>query len=308
MIFVSGATGFVGRHLVEALGSEGYRVRCLVRSEGKAGLCRSLGFETTIGDVTDRESLRGVLEGVETVLHLVGIIREEGEATFERVHVRGTENLLHEAGSSGVKHFFFQSALGASLDSPFKYHRTKAEAERLVMDSGIPYTIFRPSLIIGPGDGFTERMKELLRLGPVVPVPGDGEGRFQPIFIDDLVRCILKIIDDPDARGRVYELGGPEYLTYNEMLKTLMKLTGVEKPVMHLPVGIVKTGLFFTGVLKPIIGLTGLRLPDASAEQIDLLQVDNIAELDSVERAFGFKPLTFEDALRKTLSRPDPSP
>lgn len=306
MIFIAGATGFVGRHLIRSLSSGEYRVRCLVRSDKGAGLCTSPGFETTKGDITDRESLKGKLEGVRLVTHLVGIIKEQGASTFGRVHIEGTKNLVDEAKSSDVEHFFFQSALGADLRSPFKYLKTKAEAEEIVKSSGIPYTIFRPSLIIGPGDGFTENIKELLRLGPVVPVPGDGKARFQPIFIDDWVTCFIKTIDSKNFKNRVLEFGGPEHLSYNEILKTIMKEMGINKPIVHIPPALTKASLPLAHIFSSLGRTVGMKMPDVSAEQIDLLQIDNITDPDSVEREFGFRPVGFEEAVKKTLTdQPD---
>jgi len=301
MIFIAGATGFVGRHLIRSLSSGGYRARCLVRSEEGDRLCTSLGFETCRGDITDRESLKGKLEGIRIVTHLVGIIKEQGETTFDKVHVKGTENLVDEAKSSNVEHLFFQSALGADPGSPFKYLRTKAEAEEIVKSSGIPYTIFRPSLIIGPGDGFTENIKELLRLGPVVPVPGNGEARFQPIFIEDWVRCFLTVMDSVNPENRVFEFGGPGHLSYNEILKVIMKEMGLNKPIVHIPPAIAKAGLPFLGVFRSLGSRMGMKMPDVSAEQIDLLQIDNVTETDSVEHLFGFRPAGFEEAVKRTL-------
>ncbi|HEC98162.1 MAG TPA: NAD-dependent epimerase/dehydratase family protein [Nitrospirae bacterium] len=306
MIFIAGATGFVGRHLIRSLSSGKYKVRCLVRSDKEAGLCTSPGFETTKGDITDSESLKGKLEGVGIVVHLVGIIKEQGEGTFEKIHIEGTKNLVDEAKFSDVEHFFFQSALGADLRSPFKYLRTKAEAEEIVKGSGLPYTIFRPSLIIGPGDGFTENIKELLRLGPVVPVPGDGKARFQPIFIDDWVRCFLKIIDSRNFKNRVFEFGGPEHLSYNEILKIIMKEMEIKNPIVHIPPAITKAGLPFIQVFRSLGRTVGMKMPDVSPEQIDLLQIDNITDMDSVEHLFGFRPVGFEETIRKTLrNQPD---
>ncbi len=302
MIFIVGATGFVGRHLVGKLSAQGIPARCLVRSLQKAKEHLPREVETLRGDITDRESLRGKLDGARMVVHLVGIIMEQGGRTFEGVHVKGTANLVEEALSAGVEHIFFQSALGADIRSPFRYLKTKAKAEELVKESGIPYTIFRPSLIIGPGDGFTENMKALLKQGPVVPVPGSGEARFQPIFIGDWVRCFMKVLEDPGFRNRTVEFGGPEQLSYNEILKTMMRVAGTDKPIIHLPVAVTKMTLPFLHVLGTLARKGGFKVPDVSPEQIDLLQMDNIAGKDSVERVFGFKPIGFEDALRQSLS------
>lgn len=301
MIFIAGATGFVGKHLIEALREKGHPVRCLARSEKKAELCRSYGFEAVEGDITDRDSLRGALKGVKTVVHLIGIIQERRGVTFEKIHVEGTENLVDESKKAGAGHLFYQSALGASLNSPFKYTKTKAEAEEIIKASGIPYTVFRPSLIIGPGDRFTESIKELLGLGPVVPVPGNGESRFQPVYIEDWVRCLLKILDNPEALNRTFEFGGPEHLSYNEILKVMMEILGIRKSIVHLPLSLVKAVLPVSNLFGSLGRVLGINVPEVSAEQIGLLQVDNITGVDSVERLFGFKPLPFRDALSRFL-------
>ncbi len=298
MIFIAGGTGFIGKNLLKALKQGNYVVRCLARTEERAELCRKTGFDAVTGDITERESLKGKLEGVEMVVHLVGIIEEQGGMTFEKVHVKGTRNLVDEAKKAGVRHFFFQSALGASLESDAVYQRTKAEAEEIVKDSGIPYTIFRPSLVIGEKDGFTERLKELVRVGPFVPIPGTGNGRFQPIFVEDWVRCFLCIIGRDEAIGRIYEFGGPEHLTYNELVMQLMEVMNIKKPLVHIPVSIARFGIPFIGIGNKIGRIIGKKIPTVTAEQLMLLERDNICDIDSVKRLFGFEPLRYKDALR----------
>lgn len=285
MIFVAGGTGFIGRRLMEALAGEGYKVKCLVRSERKARVCVDLGFETVTGDITDRASLKGALSGAGTVIHLVGIASEAGGQTFEDVHVRGTSNLLEEATSEGVSHFFYQSALGADPRSWSKYQASKGRAEELVKASGIPYTIFRPSLVMGGDDGFTSKVIDAVKApGPFIPVPGKGMARFQPIYVWDIVKCLLKIIDNPEALGRTYELGGPEHLTYVEIVKAVAHAMAKDKPLLHVPALLVK-------ISAPVLGI-------ASAEQIKLLEKDNITDLDSVRKAFGFEPVKLGEALK----------
>jgi len=235
------------------------------------------------------------------VVHLVGIIEEKGGTTFGKVHVEGTGNLADEATSAGVCHFFYQSALGASLGSSSRYQKTKAEAEEIVKGSGIPYTIFRPSLVIGEGDGFTERLKELVALGPLVTVPGDGAAKFQPLFIDDWVRCFLGIIGKETSKGMTYELGGPEQLTYNEIISQFMEATGTRKPVVHVPMAFVKAGIPFMGFARGLAMIAGKKIPAVTAEQLALLERDNICDADAVEKAFGFKPLPYKEALKKFL-------
>ncbi|MBZ0155948.1 MAG: complex I NDUFA9 subunit family protein [Alphaproteobacteria bacterium] len=307
MFFVAGATGFIGTHLIRSLAAARLAARCLVRNPRKIPRCTDAGMEVSLGDITDRESLRGKLDGCTVAVHLVGIIEEQGEMTFEKVHVRGTENLVEEAKRSGVRHFFYQSALGASPGAKARYAKTKAEAEEIVRASGIPFTIFRPSLVVGEGDGFTGRLKELIALGPFVPVPGSGEARLQPIYVGDWVKCFLSLFPDPsrsaDAPSRLFELGGPEHLTYNEIVNQLMEAMGVNKPVIHLPLGAVKISLPFARITRTLGEVFGKKIPPVTREQLELLQTDNICARDSVERNFGFTPLTYREALPLFIQR-----
>ncbi|GAB4388352.1 MAG: NAD(P)H-binding protein [Thermodesulfovibrionales bacterium] len=289
MLFIAGSTGFIGKNLLEALREKGLKARCLVRSGEKARAVEEMGFEAALGDITDAESLKGALDGVKTAVHLVGIIAERGGQTFEKVHVEGTRNLVAEAKSAGVGRFFYQSALGADLGSWAKYHRTKAEAEEIVKASGIPWTIFRPSLVVGEGDGFTTRIQEMIRLAPVIPVPGDGKARFQPIYVGDWVKCFLKAMDDPGAEGRTYELGGPEHITYNEIVKAVSAAMGRSKALFHFPAGLALVGLKF---------LEKTPFSPATVEQLKLLDTDNICQPDAVRKDFGFEPMAFRDALK----------
>lgn len=284
MIFIAGGTGFVGGHLLKALAGRGEKVRCLVRSARKADSIKALGFETVEGEITDRQSLKGKLEGIDTVVHLVGVIEEKHGQTFQKVHVEGTRNLVEEALASGVKHFFYQSALGANPDSWAAYQKTKAQAEKIVIESGMEYTIFRPSLIIGDMDGFTKKLVDIIRSpGPVIPVPGAGRALFQPIWIGDWVKCFLSILDNPSLRKKVYELGGPEHVAYRDIVKSLAFAIGSKKPVVGIPMIFVKTA-------APILGL-------ASSEQLRLLEADNKTDKDAVGKHFGFKPINYAEML-----------
>lgn len=313
MFFIAGGTGFVGRHLVQALAGRGQQARCLVRDAGKGETCKLAGLEAATGDITDSESLKGKLDGCDIAVHLVGILEEKGGMTFDKVHVEGTRNLVEEAQKAGIKHLFFQSALGASPSSWSGYFRTKAEAEELVRTSGIPHTIFRPSLVVGKGDGFTEKLKELIQVAPVVPVPGNGNAKLQPIFIEDWVRCFMSIFPDgspvTNSRhgsaghvSRIYEFGGPEHLTYNEILVQLMGAMGISKTMVHLPLGAIRLTLPFSDITQGIGDLLGKKIPSVTKEQLGLLQLDNICDIKSVENNFGFEPMTFKEALKQFIA------
>jgi uncharacterized protein YbjT (DUF2867 family) len=302
MIFIAGGTGFVGSSLIEELQREGIPLRCLVRTPEKGLRLKERGIEFHAGDITDRESLRGALKGVDTVIHLVGIMEGRPE-DFKKVHVEGTKNLLDEALSSGIKTFFYQSALGASIKGDTPYEKTKAMAEELVKASGIPYIIFRPSLLIGKIDGFTKRLMEVIKSLPVIPVPGDGNSRFQPLFIDDWIKAFRIAVIERKERNRLYELGGPEHLTYNEIIKTMSSQMGVNKPVIHIPIWILKAGLPAGRLIKSI---TGLDIPLPTIDQLKLLKKDNITLPDVIKKEFGFEPRRYRDYISEVLQNSRP--
>ena len=208
--------------------------------------------------------------------------------------MKGTANLVAEAKRAGVRHFFYQSALGAAKTSWSGYLRTKAEAEEMVAQSGLRYTIFRPSLIIGPWDGFTKKIMEILKLSPIVPIPGEGKSKFQPVYIEDWLACVGKVIENPDSYISTYEIGGPEHLSYREMVEELSRAMGGKKPVMHIPMGLMRFG---AAVLDKI-----LSAPPVTPDQLRLLQQDNICDLKSIEKNFGFVPRRYADALKEFIS------
>jgi NADH dehydrogenase len=294
MIFITGATGFIGRHLLRALKRKGLKARCLVRTPERARICADLGFETVPGNVTDKESLTGTIEGADAVVHLVGIIEERGKQTFQKIHVEGTRNLVDEAKKAGVKHFIYVSALGTEPGSKAKYHRTKAEAEESVRASGMGYSILRPSLVIGRDGGFTNKLQGFIASPvPFIPVPGRGEALYQPIYVRDLVECVVRLLDGPEPPDRVFEIGGPEHLSYNEMVLAMAQVMGVRKGLLHIP-------LCLMGPLVRVIEKTPFS--PVTSEQLMLLEKGSTCKLDSVRQQFGFEPTPYRKALELFIS------
>jgi NADH dehydrogenase len=293
MILVTGGTGFVGSHVIRRLRSAGLPVRALVRNPAKAGMLRDLGVEVVPGDIADAASLFAAATGCDRIIHLVGIIQEAPAVTFRGVHVEGTRSVLAAAHKAGVRHFLHQSALGTRPDAASEYHRTKWEAEELVRLSGIPYTILRPSLIYGPGDLFTIRLSSMFKLSPLLPVIGSGKSKVQPIFIDDVVSCIHKIVSSDAFLNTTYEIGGPEQLTYDELTQTIAEAMGIKRPTVHVP-------LFF---MKPAARIfeTILPAPPVTTQQLIMLQEDNICGMKDIREAFGIEPVKFMDGLRRFL-------
>lgn len=297
-LFVTGATGFIGRRVVARLASQGHTVRCLVRRTSDLGPLTRFPVEGWAGDITEPDTLDGALDGIATIIHLVGIIRERPpQATFDRVHVAGTRNLVAAAGNAEVPRFVFLSALGAGSDSPYPYMATKGRAEAEVLGAAVGGLVIRSSIVYGPGDEFLNKLAALVRhpptgdrtLTPFVPVIGSGKTQFQPVYADDIARCVAQAATEGAPSNGVVEVGGPERFTYEALINIVMEATGVHRPKLHVPVAL----------MRPVVRLMPLvyRDPPITAGQLDMIGVDSVCELDSMARHFGFEPTRLRDRL-----------
>ncbi|MGH2560431.1 MAG: SDR family oxidoreductase [Thermomicrobiales bacterium] len=287
-IFITGGTGFVGGNLRQAL--SGRPLRLLVRDPAGQEL-PGPDVELATGDVTRPDSLRGALDGCDTVIHLVAIIAESGGATFDGVIRQGAANVLAEAKAAGVRHFVLMSAIGARDDPAFPYLKAKWDAEQAVKASGIPWTIFRPSVIFGPGDGFINVLADLVRGYPIIPVVGSGESKFQPVAVGEVAQAYVRAVDDPAVAGQTYELGGPEILTYEGMLDIIAAKLGKRKRKVHLPVGL----------MRPVVSLSKplpkrLR-PPVTEEQLKMLALDNCTDHSATPELIGRQPTRLQDGI-----------
>ena len=294
-VLLTGATGFVGGYVARQLVERGHEVRALTRRPAAADGLRELGITRVRGDVSKEEPLDGAADGCDVVIHLVGIIQEVSGATFEDVHVEGTKNLVAAAKKAGVRHFFYQSALGTRPNAKSQYHQTKWAAEELVRASGIAYTILRPSLIYGPGDQFTIRLSEMLKLSPVLPVIGSGKSKVQPIYIDDVVRCIKKAVSNDAYFNEICEIGGPDQLTYEEVTTAIAAAMGVKRPKVHIPMAFLKPA---AKVLQAV-----LPKPPVTTDQLIMLQENNVCSPQDIRDAFGIKPIAFKDGLQRFIGK-----
>lgn len=290
-ILITGVTGFVGSHLAERLTAEGHTVRGLSHKPGARGhLAPSVRVELVPGDVTRLETLADAMQGVDAVVHLVAIAYERGAAKYELINAQGTRNVVQAAQKAGVKRFVYQSALAADSKSPYGYLRTKGEGEDAVRASSLDWTILRPSVLVGPEDEFANALARWLVITPLAfPLVGDGQARFQPLWVEDLVTIMTRVLADPRTVHQTYEVGGPEHLTYEAMVKQILFALNRKRLLIKMPVPVMRPVIQGMEVVLP--------KPPATTSLLELLNVDNTTRLDSVERNFGFKPRRFAEVI-----------
>jgi NADH dehydrogenase len=233
MILVTGASGFVGHHVVRELAEAGMRVRAMVRSARGAQALEGIDCELVRGDVTDPASLRAAARGMRTIVHLVAIL-EGSPAAFERVMAVGTGNLVEAARESDVRRIVLMSALGTGPGATVPYFRAKWAAEQAVASSGVDHAVLRPSFVFGVDGGALPRLLRVARLAPVTPVIGPGTQRIQPIWIGDLARGV-RIAVEAEGTAAPFELGGPETVTWSELWRRLKTSLGTRRPTVHVP-------------------------------------------------------------------------
>ena len=311
-VFLTGATGFVGSHLVQGLVAAGHSVRALVHSLGKAKT-RAPGIEYIPGNILEPASLRDIMPGCDAVIHLVGIIDEFKGTTFERIHHEGTRKVVAAARASSIRRFVHMSALGTRLNAVAAYHKTKWKGEEAVRGGGIPWVILRPSIIFGPGDGFTTRMLELMRKAPsIIFGPGDGfttrmlelmrkaplrlivgSGRYpvQPVYIGDVVDCFVQSLSSDAALGREVALGGPRAMPIEEMLDALAAAAGIRKRKVHLPYWLMYANATLLEIFLP--------RPPVTCDQLTMMREGSTCATAPMLATFRVKHWTLEQGLKQ---------
>jgi uncharacterized protein YbjT (DUF2867 family) len=294
MILVTGGTGFVGPHVVHALRARELPVRVLVRDTRRGTRAAAWGAELAVGDVTDPASLRAATAGVDTVVHLVAIIKGS-RADFERVMAEGTRNLVAAAKEAGVRRFVLMSALGVNeqTKNAVPYFAAKWEMEQAVKESGIEHVIFRPSFVFGKDGGALPTFIRLARFAPVTPIVGPGTLRLQPIWVEDVAEHFARAVDPGPAANRAFELGGPDAPTWNEFWERLKRVLGSRRPSIHVPVAAMKLQALLTE-----------RLPGApvTRDQLTMLLLgDNVVTSPDAVDTFKLPLVPLDEQLRRAV-------
>jgi len=306
-VLVTGGTGFVGTSVVNRLLQRGHAVAVLARDPRKTRNRYNHPVETVEGNVLDPASLAAAVAGRDAVVHLVGVINEKGDQTFDRMHREAAENVTAAATAGGVKRYLHMSAMGAGEDSPSEYGRTKAAGEKAVRASRLSWTIFRPSIVFGPGDGFVSLLAPIVRSNPgFIPVIGPGTTKFQPVAISDVARLFADALEKPETVGKTFEVGGPQVLTLNDVYREIAAAVGKPgKPLVHLPLWygrILATGFEWLA-RRGVFGD-----PPLTRDQLRSLSRDNAADVSQTVAAFGGDWKAFRPGIREYLStgRHDP--
>ena len=280
-VLVAGGTGFIGSYLCRALADESHEVTALSRSADDT----PEGVDAAVGDVTDYDSIAATVAEQDAVVNLVALSPlfepDGGNVMHDRIHRGGTENLVQAAEESDVERFLQLSALGADPDGDTAYIRAKGQAEAIVRESGLEWTIFRPSVVFGEGGefvSFTKRLKGMFAPGvPLYPLPGGGKTRFQPIHVEDLVPMLAASLEEDEHVGKTYEIGGPETLTLRQVTELVYQAERKGVKIVPLPMPLAKIGL---SVLGTIPGFP------MGPDQYRSLQFDNTTA-DNDVAAFG---------------------
>jgi NADH dehydrogenase len=302
-VFVTGATGFVGREVVRQARQGGHSLRILARDPSARAVREVVlvsAAEVYAGDVVDARTLESGFQGMDAVIHLVGIISEVGRSTFENIHTEGTQNIVTAARGSGVKRFLHMSALGTRPGAASRYHRTKWASEEIVRRSGFDYTIFRPSLIYGPKDHFVNLFSRLARFSPVLPVMGSTQARFQPVSVEVVAAAFVRALNEPKSINQTFDLCGPETFTFPELLDQILAVTRRKRLKLHIPLALARCQaafleLLFSGILRKASPL--------NRDQLIMLQEDNVGDYRKAEEMFGLTQRPFGERIGEYLKR-----
>jgi uncharacterized protein YbjT (DUF2867 family) len=289
MILVTGATGVVGTALLPQLLAAGHQVRALVRDPRRLGPQR-VNVQLALVDLADPHGLRHAVRGCDTVIHLAAAIRDQPPRRVEEINGLGTLRLLRAAERAGTKRFLFFSALGATEFQRTRFFRSKALAEEAVLDADLDGSVFAPSIVYDRDDPWVTLIRRLALL-PMLPISGEGGALYQPIWAHDVARAVVGWVDGRDAERRRHELAGPEVMSYDDMARTVAASAGRARPLLHVPLPIVRSGLIW---LRRLVGENAF----ATWEEAELMEIPMTTPRGPADaEALGVEPLAMRQVL-----------
>jgi uncharacterized protein YbjT (DUF2867 family) len=296
MILITGATGYVGQHLVSRLAAQGEPLRCLVRDTKKAAsILPTKGIEFVRGNTTQPASLEAAVRNVDTIVHTAFITADHKQSAgnhYEETNVQGTANLIEAAKDAKVKRMIEISGLGTKPDKAGSYMQGRYLAEKMLKESGLDWTIIQPSVLFGKGAPFIKGLSGLIRTAPVVPLIGGGKTLFQPIYVEDVVTVIVKVLEDPiHTSDKTYAIGGPQYYSFTQIIDALLHAMRKTRIKVYAPTPLVDAG---AAVMEAV-----LPKPPLTKAAMTLFSFNNTTDLNAVERSFGFTPMSFSRYLEE---------
>jgi len=291
MILVTGGIGFIGGELVRQFNAMGLPYRYLLQPGDRDYILpKKTNFDVAVSSLSDERSLKAALKDVDLICHLSSVEQIAGHQDLQQVEVRDVEMLTKTASAVGVKRFIYLSHLGADRASAFDLMKAKGIAEHAIQESGVPYTIIRSSMVYGQGDVFSSYLLGLFKVFPFfVPIPGDGSVLLQPIWVRDLAACMAWSLNMPETTNTVLEIGGPEHLSFREVLALISSKIKSKKRFLELnPLRMKRLIQFIQNTRKGFPG---------SVFWLDYLAENRICALDSLPRVFGINPARFQQKI-----------